>query len=321
MWHCGTFEFDTATAATPLIMGILNVTPDSFSDGGAHDTPDAALAHARLLLQQGAHIIDVGGESTRPGSDEVCATEELARVLPVVRELAAEGVAVSIDTRHAEVAAACVKAGAAVINDITGFRDAAMVELARGCDAGLVVMHMQGEPKTMQAAPVYANVVAEVSAYLLARARELEAAGVARGRICLDPGPGFGKSFEHNLALLRATDQLAALGAEGAEPPPRALEAARAGEATGAGEAARARTASAVLAQAYPLMAAWSRKRFVGELTGVELAAERVAGSVAVAAYAAARGARVLRVHDVAPTVEALKVLAALGGGAREAKS
>jgi dihydropteroate synthase len=273
MWQCAGFKLDVSA---PIIMGILNVTPDSFSDGGQHDAPVAALAHARRMVEQGAGIIDVGGESTRPGSDEVSVDEELARVLPVVRQLASEGLVVSIDTRHAPVARACVEAGAAIINDVSGFRDGEMVEVAAGCGAGLVVMHMLGEPKGMQADPRYDDVVREVGTYLLAQAQLLEAAGVAPERICIDPGPGFGKTYEHNLALLRATASLAALG--------------------------------------YPLMAAWSRKGFIGALTGVEVARERVAGSVAVAAWAALHGAHILRVHDVAPTAEALKALQAIAG-------
>ncbi|MDR3037086.1 MAG: dihydropteroate synthase [Coriobacteriales bacterium] len=277
IWRCGTFALDASMPLHPLIMGILNVTPDSFSDGGRHDTPIAACDHARTLVQQGAAIIDVGGESTRPGSDEVGIDEELARVLPVVTQLAAEGLVVSIDTRHAPVAQACVAAGAAIINDVSGFRDPAMRAVAANCDAGLVVMHMLGEPKSMQGNPFYEDVVAEVGAYLLQQAGLLEAAGVAPERICIDPGPGFGKTCEHNLALLRETRSLASLG--------------------------------------YPLMAAFSRKGFIGTITGVEIPRERIAGSVAVAALAASRGAHVLRVHDVAPTVEALKVLAAVREG------
>jgi dihydropteroate synthase len=184
---------------------------------------------------------------------------------------------VSIDTRHALVARACVEAGAAIINDVSGFCDQAMVDVAASCDVGLVVMHMLGEPKGMQVDPHYEDVVGEVRDYLLGQARMLEAAGIAHERICIDPGPGFGKTFEHNLALLRQTTALAALG--------------------------------------YPLMAAYSRKGFIGALTGVEKASARVAGSVAVALYAARRGARVLRVHDVAPTVEALRALETLEYG------
>jgi dihydropteroate synthase len=257
-------------------MGILNVTPDSFSDGGLYIGIERACDHARLLIAQGADIIDIGGESTRPGSEEVSLDEELARVVPVVQVLAGEGLIVSIDTRHAEVARACVEAGAAIINDVSGFRDPSMVAVCASAisEPGCVVMHMLGEPRHMQDEPHYNDVVAEVSAYLLAQAGVLELAGVARERICIDPGPGFGKTYEHNRTLLRATPELAALG--------------------------------------YPLMAAFSRKGFIGQLTGVPIAAERVAGSVAVAAWAASRGASVLRVHDVAPTVEALKVLEAL---------
>lgn len=255
-------------------MGILNVTPDSFSDGGRHNRPAAALAFARRLLEEGADVIDVGGESTRPGSDEVTSAEELARVLPVVRALADRGVCVSVDTRHASVAAACVEAGASVINDVSGFRDPAMVDVARGSASGLVVMHMRGEPKTMQAEPRYDDVVGEVAVYLQGQARMLEAAGVAAERICVDPGVGFGKTAAHNLALLRATPRLASLG--------------------------------------YPLMVAVSRKGFIGKVTGVGQPDQRVAGSVAAALYAVERGALVVRAHDVAATAQALRMLRAL---------
>jgi dihydropteroate synthase len=200
---------------------------------------------------------------------------ELGRVLPVVEVLAAEGICVSIDTRHVPVAQACVKAGAAIINNISGFQDPAMVEIAAASDVGVVAMHMQGEPRTMQLAPHYGDVVAEVCAYLRGQARMLEGAGVASERICVDPGPGFGKDYEHNCALLQGTAALAGLG--------------------------------------YPLMAAWSRKGLVGTASGVELASKRVAGSVVIACYAAMQGARVIRVHDVAPTAEALKTIAAIG--------
>ncbi|MDR1082783.1 MAG: dihydropteroate synthase, partial [Coriobacteriales bacterium] len=279
VWQCANHALDTST---PLVMGILNVTPDSFSDGGRYDGFEAACVHAQRMVEQGATIIDVGGESTRPGSDEVSIEEELARVLPVVTRLVAEGLIVSIDTRHAAVAQACVLAGAVIINDISGFRDQTMVEVAASCDAGLVVMHMLGEPKTMQTDPYYQDVVKEVCDYLCGQARMLERAGVAHERICVDPGPGFGKTFEHNLALLRQTATLALLG--------------------------------------YPLMAAYSRKGFVGALTGVEAAAKRVAGSVTVALYAAAHGARILRVHDVAPTTQALKTLEVVSLNSRSAR-
>lgn len=185
MWKCANFEFDSTR---PVVMGILNVTPDSFSDGGQHNGFAEAVAYARQMVDEGAQIIDVGGESTRPGSAEVSVEEELARVLDVVRQLADLGLCVSIDTRHAEVARACVEAGAAIVNDVTGFRDPAMVEVAKNCDAGLVVMHMLGEPATMQNDPHYDDVVAEVKEYLGGQAAMLEAAGIARERICVDPG-------------------------------------------------------------------------------------------------------------------------------------
>jgi len=272
LWNCGRFTFDLST---PAIMGILNVTPDSFSDGGEHLDHNDAYQHAMAMIEQGATIIDVGGESTRPGSNEVPDAEELARVLPVVRRLADEGVAVSIDTRHFAVAKACVEAGAAIVNDVSGFRDIAMRELAASTDVGCVVMHMLGEPKSMQDDPHYDDVVSDVSDYLLAQAELLITAGVSKDRICIDPGPGFGKNFEHNLALLHATPELSSLG--------------------------------------FPLMAAFSRKRTVGQMAGLRAAAanpsERALASAIVAAWTALHGATVLRVHDVRETVEALSVL------------
>ena len=271
MWQGINTSFDTDK---PLIVGILNVTPDSFSDGGNHDSVDAACAYARQLIAQGAAIIDVGGESTRPGSEEISVEEELARVLPMVSQLAGEGIAVSIDTRHAPVALASIEAGAVIINDVSGFRDQAMVDVAANCDAGLIVAHMLGDPTNMQDDPRYDDVVREVSVYLLEQAYTLEAAGIAHERISIDPGPGFGKTFEHNLALLRATPLLASLG--------------------------------------YPLVAAWSRKSFVGQLAGVETVSDRDFGSAYIAAYAALMGASILRVHDVALTAQALKILSAL---------
>lgn len=209
MWKCANFEFDSTR---PVVMGILNVTPDSFSDGGQHNGFAEAVAYARQMVDEGAQIIDVGGESTRPGSAEVSVEEELARVLDVVRQLADLGLCVSIDTRHAEVARACVEAGAAIINDVTGFRDPAMVEVAKNCDAGLVVMHMLGEPATMQNDPHYNDVVAEVKEYLGAQAAMLEAAGVARERICVDPGPGFGKTASQTMELMRNFHEFNRLG-------------------------------------------------------------------------------------------------------------
>lgn len=272
IWRCGRFELELSS---PLVMGVLNVTPDSFSDGGRHDDPAAAVAHGERLIAEGAAVLDIGGESTRPGSEEVPEAAELARVRPMVTRFGSHcTVPVSIDTRHASVADACVAAGASIINDVSGFRDPAMVEVAAACDAGLVVMHMAGEPKTMQAAPQYQDVVVEVGGYLVAQATVLEVAGVARERIALDPGIGFGKTLEHNLALLKGLPQLAALG--------------------------------------YPLLVGVSRKRFIGELTGVTDPASRTAGSITAAVYAAEHGADIVRVHDVAETVQALSVATAL---------
>jgi dihydropteroate synthase len=267
IWKCGRFVFDLTT---PVVMGILNVTPDSFSDGGMHVDVEEACRHARQMLTDGAGIIDVGGESTRPGSEEVSESEELRRVLPVVTRLADEGVTVSIDTRHSEVASAAVAAGAAIINDVSGFRDPAMRALASASDVGCVIMHMLGEPKSMQVDPCYDDVVAEVSAWLLASAAQLEMEGVSKERICIDPGPGFGKNFEHNVALLLATPRLSDLG--------------------------------------YPLLAAWSRKRVIGDMTGLEEPAMRVGASAIVAAWAVSHGAGIVRVHDVSETVQAIRV-------------
>ncbi|MDO8881295.1 MAG: dihydropteroate synthase [Coriobacteriia bacterium] len=267
-WRCGRF---TLPVDRPLVMGILNVTPDSFSDGGRFIDPDAAVSHAREMIAAGAGIIDVGGESTRPGAPPVSSEEELARVLPVVEALGGEpDVPVSIDTRHAVIARACVDAGASTINDVSGFRDPAMIGVAAACDAGLVVMHMLGEPQTMQDEPHYDDVVAEVRGYLLARARELEEAGIARERIALDPGIGFGKTTQHNLALLRDLDAFVETG--------------------------------------YPIVVGASRKRFIGDVTGESEPDKRLAGSVAAAIWSASRGIHVLRVHDVRETVAALAV-------------
>lgn len=265
-WHCGPFDFDLST---PVVMGICNVTPDSFSDGGMHATAPEAFEHARGLLAAGADIIDVGGESTRPGAEEVPPDVELERVLPVVRELAAQGVAVSVDTRHASVAAACIDAGACIINDVSGFRSLEMRELAARSDVGLVVMHMRGTPKTMQEAPVYDDVVLDVEQELSRMAVRLSAEGIAPERICLDFGIGFGKNIAHNLALVQATAHFADLD--------------------------------------YPLMAAVSRKSFIGAMSAESAPAMRDRASALCAAFMAGQGARILRVHNVAATREMLR--------------
>lgn len=264
-WQCGSFSFDTTR---PVIMGILNVTPDSFSDGGAYLDADAAIAHAAEMVDAGAEIIDVGGESTRPGAAEVSADEEWHRIEPVVRELVARGICVSADTRHAEVAAHAVAAGASVINDVSGFRDPAMVEVARSCDVGLVVMHMKGDPATMQEDPTYDDVVNEVRDYLRDRAAELEAAGIAHERICVDPGPGFGKTPKQTIELMRNLHELVHLG--------------------------------------YPVMAAPSRKSYVGYAYHIDDPLERDAASAAEALLACELGASVVRTHNAPETAKAL---------------
>ena len=268
MWRCSQFSFDTKM---PTLMGILNVTPDSFSDGGLYATVDDALRHARRMAQEGAAIIDVGGESTRPGAQPVSPEEELARVIDVVRALAGEGLCVSIDTRHAEVARACLDAGAAIVNDISGFSDPQMVEVVAGSDCGLVVMHMQGEPQTMQDAPSYTDVVAEVRDWLHDRAQALEAAGVDRDRICVDPGPGFGKTPQQTLELVRNFQEIVHLG--------------------------------------YPVMAALSRKSFIGFAYGIENPVDRDHASAAEALMACELGASVVRAHNVEETAKALRDL------------
>ncbi len=258
------------------LVGVLNITPDSFSDGGLHLDVEAALAHGRRLAAEGAAIVDVGGESTRPGAAPVSAELELERVLPVIAGLAADGIAVSVDTSKAAVAQAALAAGAVLVNDVTALRgDRAMAAVVAGAGADLCLMHMLGEPRTMQDDPRYDDVVAEVESFLAERAEAAVAAGVARERIALDPGIGFGKTLAHNLALLRALPRLAGLG---------------------------------------PLLLGVSRKRFLGALTGREAADERVAASVAAALYCYRGGAHLLRVHDVRATADALAVERALEG-------
>ena len=258
-------------------MGVLNVTPDSFSDGGRFQEPAAALAAARQMVADGARIIDVGGESTRPGSEPPPVEEELRRVVPVVRAIAAElDVLISVDTSRAPVIEAAVAAGAHLINDVRALRDPAALAAAARAGAGVCVMHMQGEPGTMQNAPRYVDVVAEVREFLLERVAACRAAGVAADAIAVDPGFGFGKNAEHNLALFRSLETFTTLGV--------------------------------------PLVVGLSRKSLVGHLTGRPVG-NRLAGSVALAALAAERGAAIIRAHDVAETVDAVRVGAALGRG------
>jgi dihydropteroate synthase len=257
----------------PLVMGIVNVTPDSFSDGGRYFDHDRAVAHGERLLSEGADILDVGGESTRPGADPVPAEEELRRVIPVVRRLAPRAI-VSLDTMKPEVAAAGLEAGAMIINDVSGFRQPEMIRVAARHRAAVIVMHMRGTPRTMQIDPVYDDVVDEVGRFFEDRLRVLTESGIDREAVCLDPGIGFGKTLEHTLS------QLANLG-----------EYSRFGR---------------------PVCLGVSRKGFIGQLCGRDRS-ERLAGSLAVACFAAARReAQVLRVHDVAATRDAAVLLEAI---------
>ncbi|MDP9344192.1 MAG: dihydropteroate synthase [Actinomycetota bacterium] len=256
------------------IMGVLNVTPDSFSDGGEWFDFDAAVAHGRGLIAEGAELLDVGGESTRPGAAPVSVQDELARVVPVVAALADAGALLSVDTAKAEVADAALDAGATLVNDVTALRgdpDMAALVAQRGCDCCL--MHMLGEPRTMQDDPRYDDVVAEVAQFLARRADAAMTAGIARERILVDPGIGFGKTLDHNLALLRDLDAIAALG--------------------------------------FPVVLGTSRKSFLGRLTGREDPHERAVATAATSVLGLERGASIFRVHDVAATRDALLVAAA----------
>ena len=263
----------TRAVPEPVVMGIVNVTPDSFSDGGLTLDPGAAIAHGRELVAQGAAILDVGGESTRPGAEPVGAEEELRRVVPVIEGLAGAGARLSIDTSKAQVAAAALDAGASIVNDVTALRgDPRMAALVaqRGCDVCL--MHMLGEPRTMQRDPTYDDVVADVRAFLEERLRFAVARGIAEERVWLDPGIGFGKTIDHNLELLARLSELVTLGR--------------------------------------PLVVGTSRKSFLGTITG-RPAGERVAGTLATNVLALAAGASIFRVHDVAEASDALAVAAA----------
>ena len=278
IWQAGRFEIGLDK---PKIMGIVNLTPDSFSDGGVYSqNAQTALAHAERLLKEGADILDIGGESTRPGADYVSPEEEWARVAPVLAEVAGWGVPVSLDTRRTVIMEKALALGSVdIINDIAALTDEGAVELlARQADTGICLMHMQGLPKTMQINPKYQDVVGEVARYLKARSAECIAAGIAPQRIILDPGfgSGFGKTLQHNIALMRHLPELMA--------------------ETG-----------------FPLLIGVSRKSTIGELTGEANAAERVHGSVAAALASVARGAQIVRVHDVKATADALKVWDALG--------
>lgn len=271
VWHCAGRQLDLTH---PLVMGIVNVTPDSFSDGGTHNAYEAAVAWGQKLIDEGADILDVGGESTRPGAADVSVEDELERVIPVVRELADRGYTVSVDTSKPEVMKAAVEAGAAILNDVRSFELPGALEVAASCDAGLVIMHMVGTPRTMQKDPHYDDLLGEVVGYLQKREAVLTAAGIAPERICWDAGFGFGKTFDHNFSLLKHTDVF--------------VNSER------------------------PYLAGLSRKTCIGAATGVKEAKNRVVGSVAAAILAVERGAQIVRVHDVAATKEALAVYEAL---------
>ena len=279
-WHCGQFRF---SLSRPLVMGVLNVTPDSFSDGGDFADAKTAVAHGLWMAENGADIVDVGGESTRPGAQPVSAEEEKRRILPVIEKLAAQGLAVSADTMKPPVMRAALEHGAAALNDVKGFRAEDAVKVAGECKTGcgLVVMHMRGEPKTMQVNPYYERVVSQVKFFLRERAEALEAAGVAPERICVDPGIGFGKTTAHNLALLSNFRRLTGWLWTGG--------------------------------RAYPMMLGASRKSLLGELTGRQDPKTRdTAGAVLAALMVVLRHAWGIRTHDPAGVRDALTLAIAL---------
>jgi len=271
--QCGRFRL--ALDGRPLVMGVLNVTPDSFSDGGRFSSLDAALSRAEQMIAEEVDIIDIGGESSRPGAESLSLEQELERVMPLVYALRDCGKPLSIDTYKPQVMREVLAAGADMINDINGFRSEGALEAVRASDCALCIMHMLGNPATMQLEPHYADVNGEVRDFLLARAAACIQAGIAQDRICIDPGFGFGKTVEHNLDLLGNLGQLAATG--------------------------------------FPVLAGLSRKSAIGAVTGRPVD-QRLAGSLAAMLAAVARGARIVRVHDVAASVDALKVWQAVAG-------
>lgn len=270
-WPSGKLDFSGGA----VVMGILNVTPDSFSDGGQFLDIDRAVARGVEMAQQGAAIIDIGAESTRPGSEGVSADEQIARVIGVIKQLSKKiDIPISIDTTNATVSNAALEAGASIINDITALTDEAMMRLAVERNVPVILMHMQGAPRTMQTAPSYTDVVAEVCESLMERAKAAEASGIPREYILLDPGIGFGKTLEHNLQLLNRLNRLCDLG--------------------------------------YRVLVGTSRKRFIGQITGRETPADRIFGTAATVAIAIEKGASVIRVHDVAEMVDVVKVSIAI---------
>lgn len=277
-WRCGPVTIDCGVRT--LVMGVLNVTPDSFSDGGQFFEPDVALARAVAMVEEGADIVDVGGESTRPGSDPVLPEEEIERVVPLIERLAGVvPIPISVDTRKAAVAKAALDAGAVIVNDISAGADPEMFAVVRDAGAGMVLMHMQGDPKTMQQAPRYDDVVAEVKGFLGDRIEAAELAGIDPQRLAVDPGIGFGKELEHNLALLRHVDAFADLGR--------------------------------------PILVGPSRKRFIHALLGGMPTEVRLDGTAGAVAWLAARGAHIVRVHDVKQMTRVVKVVDAIAGADR----
>jgi len=273
-WRCRAHTFDLSVRGE--IMGILNVTPDSFSDGGNYNTIDAAVNQAEKMLSDGAAILDIGGESTRPGADEVSTKDETERTIPVIEAIRKRhaDACISIDTSKPEVALAAIQAGAAIINDVTGFRDPAMINVAAETNAGCVVMHMLGNPRTMQADPTYDNVVTEIGAFFEERLATLNAGGVDKESIVFDPGIGFGKTLKHNLELLRHPDR--------------------------------------IIVGERPLLLGISRKSLLGTLTGTDQANERDWSTVAVTSLTRELGIPLHRVHDVKANVEALRMIEAM---------
>jgi dihydropteroate synthase len=273
IWRCRDREI--VCGERTLVMGIVNVTPDSFSDGGLFSDPDAAVEHGLRLAAEGADILDVGGESTRPGSEPVPEVDERERVVPVIERLAKElDLPISVDTRKADVAGGALETGAAIVNDVSAGRDPRMFEVVRDAGAGMVLMHMRGDPKTMQDEPRYDDVVSEVRGFLRGRLDAAAAAGIERDRLCVDPGIGFGKDLGHNLELLRNLPALRELGA--------------------------------------PLLVGPSRKRFLGALTGADDPADRLEATAAAVALCAASGADIVRVHDVREMVRVVRVADAI---------
>jgi dihydropteroate synthase len=268
--QCGKQKLDLSR---PVVMGVVNVTPDSFSDGGKFLERSQALDHAQRLIEEGAAILDIGGESTRPGAADVSVEEELRRVVPVIEALAGRGAVISIDTSKPEVMRAAAAAGAGILNDVRALQAPGAMQAAVETDCAVCLMHMKGEPRTMQANPTYGDVVNEVKAFLLERAQSCRAAGIAAERISIDPGFGFGKNLQHNAALLRGLDAFASTG--------------------------------------YALAVGLSRKSMLQKILGRPVD-ERLYGSLALAVMAAMKGARIVRAHDVAATLDALKTVSAI---------